>query len=254
MKYLFNSEEHIHTLDEKPLCGTSTVCGIVAKPLTWWSAGKAVEIFGWLNPKKFSASECLEKAKSAFETIKLLDIENYQALLKKAYYAHSEAKDVAAEDGTSLHQEIEDYIKSLINGEDMAVSSKVVPFKEWADKNVVRFLYSEAHCYSEKFWLGGISDFAYEDKDGKIWIGDIKSSKEAYFSQFLQLALYDIQISENGVFTNEGEKILEPLDIYGYAIFPFGNGFTEPSLRIANDTWESAAIGAVNLYKLNQQV
>ena len=39
-RYKFDAKEHLHSLDSKPLVGTSTVMGIVAKPLTWWAAGK----------------------------------------------------------------------------------------------------------------------------------------------------------------------------------------------------------------------
>ena len=52
MKYNFNSVEHLHSLDDKPLTGTSTVCGVLYKPLTWWAAGKTLEVLGWTNSKK----------------------------------------------------------------------------------------------------------------------------------------------------------------------------------------------------------
>ena len=49
MKYQFNEKEHIHTLDDKPLMGTSTVVGIIAKPLTYWASGLAVGKLGCEN-------------------------------------------------------------------------------------------------------------------------------------------------------------------------------------------------------------
>lgn len=253
MKYLFNSEEHIHTLDGKPLMGTTTVCSVIAKPLTWWASGKAVEVMGWLNPKKSTLEDRRERAKSALETIKTLDVDSYLGLLQKAYCNHSETKDEAAEEGVDLHKEIEEFIIATKWGEEPKVSKRIEGFKKWADENVVEFIWVEGHCYSEKFWLGGISDFGYLDRNGKIWIGDIKSSKEAYYSQFVQLALYDLQISENGIVTSEGEIITKPGDVYGYAIFPFGASFNEPTIRIADESWKKSAIGAINLYKLQQQ-
>jgi hypothetical protein len=53
-------ENHVHLLNDKPLIGTSTVVGVIAKPLTWWASGLAVEEMGWqkkLDPRKFTADE-----------------------------------------------------------------------------------------------------------------------------------------------------------------------------------------------------
>ena len=40
-------------------------------------------------------------------------------------------------------------------------------FIKWAKANVDKFLWSEGHCYSEKYWIGGIGDGGYMTKDGK---------------------------------------------------------------------------------------
>ncbi len=77
-------------------------------------------------------------------------------------------------------------------------------YTEWACQNVKRFLFTEGHCYSEKHWIGGICDAGYERLDGRFELGDHKSSREAYVSQFFQIAGYDIEISENGVLDANG--------------------------------------------------
>ena len=56
-QYKFNKEKHLHTLDGIPLTGTSSVVGVLMKPLSWWASGKAVELLGWLNPKKHTEEE-----------------------------------------------------------------------------------------------------------------------------------------------------------------------------------------------------
>ena len=45
-RYAFNEQDHIPALDGKPLMGTSTVVGVLSKPLTWWAAGEAVKKLG----------------------------------------------------------------------------------------------------------------------------------------------------------------------------------------------------------------
>jgi len=39
-RYIDTNKEHLHTLDDRPLYGTSTVCGIIGKDgaLAWWAA------------------------------------------------------------------------------------------------------------------------------------------------------------------------------------------------------------------------
>lgn len=258
--YKFNSKEHIHTLNDKPLIGTtSAISEVLAKNgLTWWASSMAVGTLGWSNPKKTNKEERIAKVEGALEMIKALDKESYLQLLDKAYQAHNERKETAAEDGTDLHAEIEKYIKVCIDlGTPVKVSDnehwseKAKIFSEWAVKNVKQFVWSEMHCYSRTLWLGGISDFGYITNDDELFIGDIKSSKEAYFSQFIQTALYQIQIEENGLLNSDGvqvQKLESP--IKGYAIFPFGNGFTEPTIRYASDEWKEAAEGVVKIYKL----
>lgn len=90
--------------------------------------------------------------------------------------------------------------------------------------NVKKFIISEAHVFSEKMWTGGIFDVLFLGKDQKIYIGDFKSSKEAYLSQFLQIGGYHIQLEENGAFTEKGERLLEPVTAMGYYVFPFSGG------------------------------
>ena len=253
-KFIDEEKKHLHTLDGKPLMGTTTVLSVINKPLAWWASGMAVGTLGWTNKKNFKQEERIAKAKPALEMIKDLEAPEYLDLLDKAYQAHNEKKETAAEEGTSVHEQIETYIKALMAGKTPTVTDKIKEFAFWAERNVKRFLASELYVYSREQWLGGCLDFIYEDLKDDIYIGDIKSSREAYFSQFLQCALYHIQLVENqGGYDKDGNRILE-LDrpIKGYAVCPFGSVFTEPTIRFSSEQWLQASIGAVALYKLNQ--
>lgn len=236
--YRFNKAEHIHTLNAQPMIGTSTVTGRIAKGgLTWWASGLACEQYGWLNPKKVSDEERLAKAQ-AFR-LESADWEPKKWLSHgdKAYKAHMMKLDKSAKDGTDLHAELEKFVKYKMSGNSFGspdtslFDPQITPFIHWANANVKRFLWSEMHCYSEEHFVGGISDVGAELNDGRYIIIDFKSAKEVYPSHFIQIAGYDIEISENGGFDSEGNKTFT-LDkpISAYAVVPFGAKVVEPVL------------------------
>jgi len=264
-RFIDEGKKHLHTLDGKPLLGTSTVVGVLAKPLTWWASGMAVSLFGWLNPKLHPPESVKSRAREVFEQIRELDLDGYISLLKKAYGAHAEKMDISAEAGTDMHSLLEDYVKKMISDQDGVPRlmnddnegeenwKKVQLFARWAVENVEKFLYSEVHVYSEKMWTGGITDLVFVMKDGKTLIGDFKSSKEAYLSQFIQIAGYDLQQEENGILTNDGEKLSNPLKVDGYVVFPFGGKEFVPAFRYNTEELKEGFKSACVLYKLSNQ-
>ncbi len=234
-RYFNEAGQHLHTLNDLPLIGTSRVVSILAKPLTWWASGLAVQTFGCPDPKvltkiKNKKATIAERDKHvsslrlAHTIIKGMSDEAYAALIDKAYRAHATTLKTTAVSGTDLHAECERYVKDQMRDHYLGVyDPKIRPFIDWSSENVKRFLWSEGHCFSEKHWLGGISDAGYEKHDGTFGIIDFKSSKEAYIEQFAQCAGYDIQISENNVVDADGNLIYQlEKTISEYCIFPFG--------------------------------
>lgn len=231
MEYRFDSKNHVHQLNVdgewKPLIGTSSVGSVIAKPLTFWAAELAAvecletgehiptirqeyqEAASLSGPAKKQAIDALQRKYPAF---------------KKARFAHFDRKNQAAEQGTDLHAEVERFVKdSMADNDGQTYDPKIQPFIDWQRENVKRFLASEIHGYSRELWVGGICDIVAELRDGTIAIIDIKSSKEAYASQFWQVAGYDILLTENGGFTPDGEKIFTlPGKVGVHIIFPFG--------------------------------
>lgn len=228
--YTDAKKTHLHTLDGRPLIGTSTICKIIAKPLTWWASGMACEKFGWINPKKNTPEAVKTALQAAYKRVMSLSLPEYGKLLTEAYRAHNDRKEKAAEDGTDLHAELEKYVKLCLETNDgipLAHSvneiKQVSFFVDWSLENIKSFLWSEAHCYSEKLWVGGITDCGAEMKDGKLAVIDFKSSKDAYFDQFIQVAGYALQIIENGLYTAHGVQTVtyvKPFDVL--YIVPFG--------------------------------
>ena len=244
-KYRFLHDNHVHQIfkdgEWKNLYGTSGVPGILNKNgLTWWASGLAVGKLGWLSKKdgsKFLRKEDrIKAAEKKLSEIKGMSAEDYLNLLDDAYCAHSKKLDSSASAGTDLHALAEAWIKAQISGNLITPHPQIMPLVKWAEENVQTWLWSEMHCYSEVDWLGGISDAGFIDKDGRFAILDIKSSKEAYTSQFIQCAGYDKQITENGGYTSDGKKIydLGTNKIDYYVIFPFG--MTEPTAQTRHNT------------------
>lgn len=257
--------QHVHTLDEQPLLGTSTVLGVLAKPLTWWAAGLAVAHLGWTpitdtkTRKKNPREPRIEAVQERFDIIKQMDADTFLTCLDEAYYAHSKKLDTSAQAGTDMHAELEKYVKRCIADNDgipipveEAEHVAVLLFAEWAEQyGVGKFLYSEAHCYSETLWTGGIVDLVYEDKSGNLCLLDFKSAKEAYDVHFMQNAGYDIAIQENGIFTKEGRQLAVITKPFAYySVFPFGMDNPQPSFREDTENLKGGFRACVFLHKL----
>jgi hypothetical protein len=259
MQYKFINEkgEHRHELDGAPLIGTSSVSSVLMKPLTYWASGLACEKFGWINKKdengKFRTAEerlvASEHGRFAFEND---TPEEYLALLDSAYSAHAKKLDSSAKKGTDLHQEIEDFINGAMGTIPVReYDPKILPFIEWAKKNVKKFILSEAHVFSQRMWTGGITDCVAELNNGKIGVIDFKSSKDSYESQFLQIAGYSLQLMENGAFDKNGSKIFtlnKPIDFF--SVIPFGAKEFKVDYRFNISELEKGFESMLYLYKL----
>jgi len=267
--YFFDAVNHIHLLNGRPLIGTSSMASVLAKPLTWWAAGLAVEKLGWLykGNKQVGFAPVADRLKKASEfkaKIPGMSDEEYLTLLDDAYKAHSIKLSSTAVAGTDMHEVMENYVKHCIskNGGAPDANYKLLAFGQkenqdklqilidWSILNVKRFLWSEVNCYSEKLWLGGISDCGFEDKDGKYGILDFKSSKDIYLPQFWQCIGYAIQLEENGGFTPEGVKVLtleKPIDYV--CVLPFG--MKNPTVQYNYDVegGKEAVKAMITLYK-----
>jgi hypothetical protein len=266
-KYLNGGGEHVHLLDDQPLIGTSRVSSVIAKPLTWWASGLAVQTFGCPNPKlltkiknkKASQDEITAHniaMQQAHAVIQGLTVEQFSALIDTAYRAHAINNRESKKAGTDLHAECEKFVKYHMQQvatervSPLVWPQEIRPFVDWAHREVKRFLWSEGHCYSEKHWLGGISDAGYQKNDGTYGILDFKSSKDAYMEQFWQCAGYAIQVEENGVFDAQGNilhgKPAAPFD--EVCIFPFGAEKPEPRFNVDMAGSKEAFLAELLLY------
>jgi len=256
-KFIDENKEHLHTFCDKPLLGTSTITGVISKNLTWWASElSAIECLESGEHIPTIRVEYLEAKKSGKQGID--DLQKKYPIFKKARFAHFVDKNNKADTGTDMHEMLEKYVKKCIlenNGVPMLEitdDKKLGKFINWSIDNVEKFMFSEKNVYSTELWVGGQFDVIMKLKDGKICLGDFKSSPVAYQNQFIQIAGYDLQQSENGIFTSNGYKLSEPLKIDCYYVFPFGSDEFKVEPRFNLDELKNGFRACVTLYKLNK--
>lgn len=270
MQYRYTDDgkkRHAHELDKgdgfRPLIGTTTALNeVFPPPLAWWGSAMALERLGWITEKKEpDVEKRLKLLAEGQESVRLaadMNLEDYRDWLEGCYRNHDEYKKSKGKAGTDVHALIEGYIKRCIReneGKPMESHPEIMSFVKWSSADVERFLWSEAHCFSEKLWLGGITDFGFVHKNGMLIIGDNKPS--IYPKSFIQTALYGIQIRENGLVDAAGEKDLNATrmmatleskpGLSGYCIFDYNGG--EVRYRTDVDRLENIGRTAIDLYK-----
>lgn len=194
----FDEKKHTYSLDGQKMKSCTTILGIISKPaLIGWAAGEVV---------KYIKENC--------EFVKDGDVAPWYVVteneLEKAKSAHRKKKEKAADWGTLVHKAIEIYIKTKaiptaveVGGENVVLSlehmTSINNFVKWAEDNKVEFLESEKRIYSEEWMVAGTCDFVCKI-DGKLYVGDLKTSSGIYEEYFLQTAAYGKMMMEMGLY------------------------------------------------------
>lgn len=200
--YQFDKKKHLHLLGGKPLTGTTTVLGIISKGdgLIQWSANEAVQFI-----------------KDNSDRTEHEDHDSYNVMswtLEQAKSAWKKSRDKAGKSGTDVHAIIEEIIKDVIKNNNGVIQSgsnpnpQVQNFLDWAVSNKVKFLESELNVYSRDLWIGGIVDMVFEI-DGEVYIGDIKTAKAIYPTNYWQMSAYQYCLTEMKLFDKiKGFKVI----------------------------------------------
>jgi len=182
--YRFDEEKHAHTLNGKPLTGvTSLIDKTLSKPA----------LIPW------AVKMCTEYIQKNCE----LDTFYYRVTeddLINAKKAHTMFKERAGDWGTRVHNACEIWAKTgqlPLSTEDTDILPSVSNFVKFIEDNGFKILDVERNVWSKKWWIGGIFDLVLE-KDGKVYIADIKTSSSIYDSHFIQMGAYYQCILENG--------------------------------------------------------
>lgn len=213
-RYSFDEAKHIHMLDGKPLMGTTTVLGIINKPfLVQWAADLAAISAlssGEHFPDLLAEYEEVKKIEGSYARAKAMkQLDSAYPAFKVARGAHRLKKEKAGDWGTIVHKAIEVWIASRVEPVEVDIKGtmeKILPehhvaiqnFINWAIEKDVQFFESEKGIYSEIWWVGGIVDFVCKI-DGKLFVGDLKTSGDIYESYWLQTAAYAKMMVELGV-------------------------------------------------------
>jgi len=236
-EYRFDDKKHLHTLGGKPLTGVTTVLGVVSKGdgLIQWSANEAIKYV-------FEHSE--ERYNEEDEVCRLITFSELAA----AKTAWKITRDTAGTQGTDVHALIEEIIKDSIKNSDGFIrtgknpNQQVQNFIDWSIHNRIKFLESEKNIWSEELWIGGIVDFVCQIGDD-VFVGDIKTSKQIYPTNYWQTSAYQFCLQEMGLYPK----------IKGFKVIRLGkDGSFEVGENYAYDDNISGFKSALNVYrKLN---
>ena len=182
----FEDFKHQYKLEGEVIPSVTTVLGVIAKnALISWAANTAIS-----------------SVRDQWEPGKSYDELQIQAILESGRLAHQKRKVDAGAMGIFIHNWVEKHIR----GENPAMpvnpemQKAVLGFIDWEKKHSVKFLVSEQIIFSKKYRYTGKLDFICEI-DGKLYLGDLKTSSGIYPEMFIQTAAYRYAREEE--FANE---------------------------------------------------
>lgn len=173
----FESFRHKYIWEEmdKEVKSVTSVLSVINKPaLVNWASNMAIDY----------VSEQI-KAGEAYDELQLASV------WQKGRTAHWQKKVDAGDIGTFIHNWVEKYIKGESTGMPVNPELKeaISKFLAWVEKHNVKFLLSEQVIFSKKYKYCGTTDFICTI-DGKMYIGDLKTSNGIYPEMWLQTSAY----------------------------------------------------------------
>lgn len=172
---LFDSQKHRYTYQNEVVPSVTTILSVINKPaLVSWAANTAVA----------SVAEAIKPGRS-YDEIEL------QKIFENAKKAHTREKVDAGNIGTFIHEWIEKYIhnerpKMPVNPD---LRESIEQFLDWKQENRVEFILSEQVVFSKKYNYIGTLDFVCT-MNGKLYIGDTKTSNAIHPEYLLQVSAY----------------------------------------------------------------
>lgn len=196
MEYSDKGHRYAVTYKGKPVIGTvgcTTVTGVLNKPyLVPWAA--RITNDAWVNGLKQAGK---------------VDELTIASLSKSAPLEWQNKRDSAGDLGTLIHNWVESWIKAKVKGHpvpDMPTNPLMnracLDFLMWAKQEGITFISSEQKVYSLKHNIAGTCDFTYRAKNGRLGIGDLKTSKGIYDNYYYQVAGYRYMLEEEARYMN----------------------------------------------------
>ncbi len=159
-------------INEKPYPSVTTILQAIAKPqLIYWAAKTA--------------------ARAALANPGLSESEAAGAIYSK--------RDTAGKLGTTVHSFVEAWKNNHtpdLTGIDAPYIPYAKAFLSFVEKGLFTFLEHEKTVFSSKHGFAGTLDIIAKDKDGNLWVLDVKTSNDVYPEMGLQLAAYKEALEE----------------------------------------------------------
>lgn len=215
VELMFQPYGHRYSVGSTKVLSVTQALSIISKPaLVNWSARMAVEyMIEHIKPgKKYDEVELMEVFDGA----------------KKAHY---NKKTKSGDIGSFVHNWVEDYIngKNPVMPENEQLRKSVQRFLDWQKQYNVEFLLSEQQIYSRKYNYTGTLDFICKI-NGKMFIGDLKTSSGIYPEMLIQTSAYRFAREEE--YPNE--------DYVGQIIVKVGKEDGDFEIAVVeDDTWYS---------------
>lgn len=175
VELVFETYRHQYSVDGEVIDSVTKILDNLPKhALIYWSANMAAEyVRNHLKPGV------------------ALDEVEIEQLYERARKAHTQKKVDASGIGSLVHKWCESYINKNDPGIPVneQVRGAVKRFISWEKEHSVNFLLAEQPIYSRRHQYAGTTDFICKI-DGKMWLGDIKTSNGIYDSYYAQAAAY----------------------------------------------------------------
>lgn len=186
---VFDPVAHVYTFNGDFVPGVTTPLNVLDKPaLVGWAAGLASE--HWHSAIKSGRT----------------DYDEIRTEAKKVYDLN---RDAAADIGTNVHAYAEAFFKKQPLPELRTDQAKrgVEAFHDWESKHKIEILGVERLVYSKEHHFAGTCDFIAKI-DGRLVVGDIKTSSGIYNSHRFQVAAYQGALQEEKNMTFEERLIV----------------------------------------------
>lgn len=202
-KCIVNGGHSYKTYDNELYTGVTTILNVRQKDfLKWWTVKMMYEN---LLPR--------------LQDVQGITKKKWNEILMEAKKAHIQKSDKAKEIGGAVHDYLEAYIKEKL-GEEASLpkgtvellkseeaQSSIKAFKEWEKANDVEWHNSEEIVASHDYKFAGTLDFIAK-VNGKLTLGDFKTSSIISEDAYLQTAAYQICLEEMGVNDIEQRMII----------------------------------------------
>lgn len=184
----YNDVKHLYVVDGVIIPSVTRIIGVINKPaLVPWAVKETVTHLEGVWQPGVAYTE-----------------DQIKSILQDSKGARYRVSKTALNIGSEAHDWIERHVKSKVLStpapelpEYPPVLAAVTSYLDWeAQQMWLKYVSSERRVYSRNHMFSGTVDLVMEDPNGKLVIGDLKTSKGIYPEYLLQCAAYAKAIEE----------------------------------------------------------